>query len=588
MYQKFTSTTSSKTNNSLSCGDFPRETKPCLVESSRAEQGFSVLYQGKFLYSKYSPKKSSESIIDSLQVLDGTVYFCFSPVLLYGIKNLLEKAENCGPNFMFFLIEKDTELFALMKSQFETSEELKSDSIKNKIALLTPGELENLPSYLWKISQNTFSGTKIPDPGTFKRIIPLNMSAGTQLNADFYTELFSNSQNVIQTFWKNRATLIKLGRLYSKNLLKNLTLIEKTEPLENFFSSVNKTILVLGAGPSLNETVLQVIEKGKENFFVVAVDAALPVLSEMKIKADCVVAVESQLAIEKCYIGCIPSTLSSGALIFSDLTSRYSLNRKFFDITKNSGVKLSFFSSDYTESRFFKNLSEKGILPYKFPAMGSVGLTAVSIALKLRASDNVNIFVSGLDFSYNLDSTHAKGTWQNKRPFLHATKLNPAYFGAVRSAFGSRTVKIEDNGKILYSDPSLLSYAENFKSVFKSEKNLFNCGKTGVNLSIENKNLETQKLSGKTISAPDRKLKKSSNPEKYLKEEIEILLAVKNYLTTGDKNCLPKNTTLQEILEQREYLYLHFPDGHLCRASDIDFLKRVRTEIDWVLKILTV
>lgn len=583
----FTSITSSKTNNSLSCGDIPREAKPCLVESSRAEQGFSVLYQGKFLYSKYSPKKSSESIIDGLQILDGTVFLCFSPVLLYGIKNLLEKAEKSGPNFIVFLIEKDAALFDLMKTQFEASRESFSESVKNKIALLEPCELENLPSYLWKISQKTASGTKLPEPGTFKRIIPLNMSAGSQLNAEFYAQLFSNSQNVIQTFWKNRATLIKLGRLYSKNLLRNLSFLEESEPLENFFSTVTKTILVLGAGPSLNETILQLIEKGRNNFFVIAVDAALPALSEMNVKADCIIAVESQLAIEKCYIGCLPETLACNALIFADLTSRYSLNRKFLDLTKSRSAKFSFFASDYTESRFFKNLSEKGILPCKVPAMGSVGLTAVSIALNLRASTDINIFVSGLDFSFNIDLTHAKGTWQSKRAFFSATRLSPVSFGAIRSAFGPRSVKIENDGKILYSDPSLLSYAETFKEIFRNEKNLYNCGKTGLNLAIENKNLESQNLRAETDFSTKTQFKNFLSSKNYLREEIEILTAVKKYLTSGDSENLPQNTTLQKILEEREYLFLHFPDGHLCRASDLDFLKRVRTEIDWVLKILT-
>ncbi|MEE3314782.1 MAG: hypothetical protein VZR56_11580, partial [Treponema sp.] len=48
-----------------------------------------------------------------------------------------------------------------------------------------------------------------------------------------------------------------------------------------------------------------------------------------------------------------------------------------------------------------------------------------------------------------------------------------------------------------------------------------------------------------------------------------------------------KNKTLSEqirsILEKREYLFLHFPDGYkLCMEEN--FLKRVRAEIDFFLK----
>ena len=64
--------------------------KPCLVNTS---QGFSILYKEKYLYSKYNPSKAIIQKINELNILPGTIFLCFSPVLSYGLKELTEKGE---------------------------------------------------------------------------------------------------------------------------------------------------------------------------------------------------------------------------------------------------------------------------------------------------------------------------------------------------------------------------------------------------------------------------------------------------------------------------------------------------------------
>jgi hypothetical protein len=60
--------------------------KPCLV---KAGQGFSVQYKERLLYSKYNPQKNILSLVDSLKIMEGTVILCLSPVLCYGLGELL-------------------------------------------------------------------------------------------------------------------------------------------------------------------------------------------------------------------------------------------------------------------------------------------------------------------------------------------------------------------------------------------------------------------------------------------------------------------------------------------------------------------
>lgn len=45
-----------------------------------------------------------------------------------------------------------------------------------------------------------------------------------------------------------------------------------------------------------------------------------------------------------------------------------------------------------------------------------------------------------------------------------------------------------------------------------------------------------------------------------------------------------KEEKLLNLLEQHEYLYLHFPDGYKKPNLSQSFLKRIRAEIDFFLK----
>ena len=74
--------------------------------------------------------------------------------------------------------------------------------------------------------------------------------------------------------------------------------------------------------------------------------------------------------------------------------------------------------------------------------------------------------------------------------------------------------------------------------------------------------------------------------EKYFKDEINALEELTGLLT--NKQPMEeemRSKKIRELAEPREYLYLHFPDGHSFN-SEISFLKRIRSEIDFFLKYL--
>ena len=68
----------------------------------------------------------------------------------------------------------------------------------------------------------------------------------------------------------------------------------------------------------------------------------------------------------------------------------------------------------------------------------------------------------------------------------------------------------------------------------------------------------------------------------YISNEIFELEEIKNYLTNGNIQI----ESLLDKINKHDYLFIHFPDGYKNATEDISFLKRVRNEIDFFLKIL--
>lgn len=328
---------------------------------------------------------------------------------------------------------------------------------------------------------------------------------------------------------------------------------------------------------------------------MIAVDAASASLKAMKIKIDAIVAVEGQLAIEKAYIG----GTAKSSLLIADITSRKAVTRH----TRNA---VTYFASKYTDSKFFKNLSQKEFFPQLVPPLGSVGLTAVYIALLLRANVNVPVFMSGLDFSFSLGRTHAKNAPAHISRLSTTNRFNPAENYAAAFRTGARQIFGKNNIPV-FTDTALEGYAKSFTDTFSCIPNLYDAGKQGIPLGIQQ--IDSEKLKAYLETVQDspsslQEMEKNSNlkPEnslnndkndkskavkEYLESEEKALNRIKELLMFGNDvaSCSCSfEEELASLIAPREYLFLHFPDGYKCKTSDLSFLKRVRGQIDFFLK----
>ncbi len=545
--------------------------KPCLVKTG---QGFSVQYKERLLYSKYNPQKNILSLVDSLEIPEGTVILCLSPVLCYGLEKLLAKMpENC----LLICAESDKNLYSLF-----------CDNLKNmhfcnkKLIAVKPEKLDTLPEYL-----------SINNRGRFRRCIKIDFSGGAEINRAFYENLYEACQNAIGQFWKNRVTLIKFGRRYSANFLRNLQLLSKS--IKNV--KTDQPILVTGAGESALET-LCMLKPYAEHFFIIAVDAALPTLKSLNIRPNAVVCEESQDIIADAFTGC----RNWYDYLFAGLSTNP-------NVTRLCPQKNVFHTTEFCSAGFIDRAKKEEILPDFIAPLGSVGLVAVQAALKTRESEEIPVFVTGMDFSYSPGCTHLKDSLHERMRRIYEFRLNQGK--AFAGSFGSNSIiadselyKVSYDKNELITTASLMGYAKLFNYVFKGTPNLFDAGLRGIKLELPALNPITIIKSLKPNKASIRQEKffcdnetlgKEKNTPNYDTEskihnfiygEINALKELKDIFTgkiTLSEN--EKKSRITELLESREYLYLHFPDGYQLNLTQ-PFLNRIRIEIEYFLKIL--
>lgn len=531
--------------------------KPSLVQTS---QGFSVIYKNRYLYSKYNPSRAVISSIDKLDILPNTFIILASPVLWYGLDKLISKlSENC----IIVALELDESLKTFCKNYLP-------ESYKEKIKIFSAKELMQFTE-------------KTAQEGIVKRALRIDFSAGVQFSADNYAKYTDLAENIIAQFWKNRITLVRFGRLFARNIFKGLSSIPHSIALTKLEKSLSCPIIVFGAGESTQYLIDSIPKEQLEKCYILAVDAVLQTLQKQNIRVDGVVTVEAQSAIDSYFIGTKPVNM-----LYADLCSisaRKTLRAKH----------TSYFLSEYTKANFLSKIVNNNFGIKKYEPMGSVGLDAVQIALDLRQNENIPIFIAGLDFSYSLGKTHTRGVNAHTIRLINNTRLSPVENYDAAFSIGCQKI-LDKSGKEIITSKALLSYAQIFINKFGNTRGLFDVGVTGLNLGIARCNLLDMNnfLSSlpvfKSNLLPQNEFSQFDYIRQYYDKEEQQLLHLKELLSNGEKSMTEYekskyslNELIFEILKERDYLYLHFPDGYRL-STDISFLKRIRAEIDFFLK----
>jgi hypothetical protein len=540
---------------------------------TRARRGFSVCYRGKTLLSTVDPAGQAERTADAAPLGDSTLYFCPSPLFGYGLSRLLERIEAGGFDSAILCVEADRELLAL--------------SLDEGRGLAGGGGFPALLSHP-RLSLLGVAGAG-PEPGEnaeqgaericdfarrrwgsrrFRRLELLRLSGAWRLYPELYAALAEALRAGIATDWANAMTLIKLGRRYIRNFIRNLACVPRTLPI-SCLSFGTAPVLVLGAGPTL-DGFLDILEvKDGRPFRIVCVDTVIPSLRARRIRPDLVVALESQHWNLRDFIG----ARGWGAALAMDLSALPATARIL------GGPCYTFFTP-WTEMAFFRRLEAAGLLPERFPPLGSVGLSAVAAALKLGRGP---VILCGLDFSFTLDSYHARSTPGHREKLRGQNRFKPPLNQA--AAFRGFAV-LSKSGRPLRSDPAMRNYRDLFEREFAAETRLRDIEGAGLPLGVPSlspgdaaailwaggteKPAELKPVRGRAAGLPD-----------FIEKEREALEKLRDILQ-GRWGAAREE--LEGLLDFCDYLWAHFPEcaasGRRPPTGDLVFLKRVMTEIE--------
>jgi hypothetical protein len=550
---------------------------------------------GKTLLSGIDPVRRAERTADAVPVKDRTLYFCPSVLFGYGLDRLLERLENEAPNSAILCVEADPELFELACNSIAPS------LAQNKILHITNICEE---AALCALVRENWGALK------FRRLETVRFTGGWQLFPELYDSLCEALRREIATDWGNAMTLAKLGRLYIRNALVNLSLIPRFPSIEKL-SFGESPVLVLGAGPSLDETLDALDVRFKESlrspesrpFRIICVDTCLGALKDRNIIPDFAVILESQHWNLRDFTGCRDWNVKA-AVDFSALPAS----------ARVLGGEGYLFMTPWTHLRIFDRLKDAGLLPSVIAPLGSVGLTAVEIA---RRTSRGNIVLCGLDFSFSLDKYHARGT-PGHRAKLNAHNRLRGLFNI--SAYAASFAAISKCAASVRTNHVMQNYRDLFEREFSGDTRLFDVSGTGLSLRIKTLSLEDalEKISrrgaeiaedaeGREKREEGREKIREEEREKEEEERGERRLLTEKVLTffegeiarlrelrdilTGE---LDDRSRLGVLVEECDYLWGHFPDysGGRCPVlgenspSELSFLKRVRAEIDPMVRVI--
>lgn len=334
---------------------------------------------GVWIHSRFDPKKEAERFATELPH-DGSdrIYLLFGAGLGYILPYLINK-ENVTIIWMEpfpFFIQEAFKIFDFSKPLLD-----------GKLILITGEGMEDQLSEAVK-GKGTHPISFVPHRGSW------------QWKEADYQRLKFTAEQMFHKKDVNLATLTRFEKIWAKNICYNLPELSKFRPVSDLFGIAEGiSIVVCGAGPSLSESISELITY-RNQFLLLAVDTALPILSSFGVEPDLIFSVDPQ-ALNSQYL----EDYSGDAILVFDPTSTYLSLR--LDKGPNKGFVTS---SPFPLIRLLERTgtSEIGSVPFG----GSVSTNAASLATLMGAKF---VFLVGQDLSFTKGLAHSKGAVLEER-----------------------------------------------------------------------------------------------------------------------------------------------------------------------------
>ncbi len=548
-------------------GDRSRDDRPSdfsIVLTSGEE---NVVAKGRLLYpergpSRFARRLAKAALDEARRAGPGRLLLVFSPALWYGVAELLAELPADGA---VLCLETDPGLASLSLERMP--EALREDP---RVAFVTGGNPR-----AW-----TEAATRL---GRFRRSQPVSLSGGADLDPAAYREAAFILDEEFSAYWRNRASLAAMGRLWVRNIFRNLARMDEISP--RMPARISGAAVVCGAGPSL-EAALPLIARHRDKLRVVAADTAAGPLAQYGIVPDLVVCLEAQIWNLRDFL---PLEETSFALL-ADISSHPSTFRLPGAANSLSIVRIF-------EGALMARLRSLDLPFLDLPPLGSVGVHALHVAARLGAGP---IFVAGLDFAFERGKTHARGSPALDSDLRSASRLAPPGSRTLAASF-QKGVRPCPNDRGL-TDPVLSHYAaQAAEEIGVSGVEVIDLRK-GFGLPLGARALQPQgadrildalpsqeptDFSG-SIAQSGRAKRGRNNGEAglardFLAAELTKLLELEGDLRGGE---LRNEAALLRSLAALDYLLWPMPDADRVASLPQDLLNRILVETEyWIAQL---
>ncbi len=384
------------------------------------------LYRGIYIHSRYDPMREAKQLVDGLleEEIDIVVFLGFA--LGYTVEACLEKKQG----LKILVVEPDIGLFLKALRSRDMSHFLGREEL-----LFAFG---NRPDEILEIMEGLRA----------ERIKIIRNRALYHKDIEYYRKIEDIINRYLRRKSINTNTMKRFGRIWIRNLMKNLYLLAKypgITSLKDRFKGIPS--LVIGAGPTL-DLFLKELPELRKKMILIAVDTAMKPLAEAGISPDFMVIVDPQYWNTK-YLERIKTTDS----LFVAEPATHPRNFRLID-TRGFWI-----GSFFPLGKYFEEIiGEKGTLG----AGGSVTTTAWDFARHIGSKE---IFLLGVDLGFPRKQIHCKGTSLEELWHLGSCKLAPAETASFDSLMsGNPFYDISYNGESLVTDERMVIYKNWFES----------------------------------------------------------------------------------------------------------------------------
>lgn len=511
---------------------------PVLTDGGRTP---SVKWRGGFLYAPRDPDGVPRRIALEAPLPRETLFVLPSPLLGYGLPELLERLSD---DSALLLVEAEGKLETLARERI-------------------PRELLSHPRVRLVSATPEAAVLAARSLGRFRKASELVLSRGRSLAAPAYDEVMAALDADFQTYWRNRATMARMGRLWTRNLLDNLGRLPygRLRPLPR----AARPILVAGAGPSLDRSAPW-IHSRRKRLAILAVDTALPCLRSRGIEPDAVVVLEGQAHNLRDFAGSAGNELR----VFADLSSHPAGFR-------HAGGPVHAVLTRWDELVLLDRAGELPFIAARLPPLGSVGVMAANLSARLGP---VPLLLAGLDFAFPPGRTHAAGAPALRREEARQSRTcrSPAQWSV---AFGGRSRTATLDGEL--SDPLLAAYASTLRrELAPVSGRVLDLRGGGLELGLPRSGFRDADdlldafSRGETPEAFEElgAIDAEASPRHagaFLDAELERVRNLRASLRDGRPG-------LEEAISACDGYWAHFPDAHRARALPQDFGNRLLVE----------